>query len=107
MFRHGVRSWVQNFPNEPVNASFWDQFGGYGQLTSVGVKQMTEFGAYFKKYYEKLMPMPFDSAKVKAKSTDYNRTVASCRAFLNGVFSNNNSIHINATARQFDNVIIY
>ena len=107
MFRHGVRSWLQNFPNEPVNASFWDQFGGYGQLTSVGVKQLTEFGAYFKQYYEKLMPIPFDLAKVKARSTDFNRTLASCRTFLNGIFSDSNSIYINATPPQLDNVIIY
>ena len=105
MFRHGVRSWIQNFPNEPVNASYWDQFGGYGQLTDVGAKQMTEFGAYFKKYYKKSMQNSFDPSNVNAKSTDYNRTIASSAAFLKGLFGNN-SIQIKSIPRQNDNVTI-
>jgi hypothetical protein len=28
----------------------WDSQGGLGVLTNVGVKQMTEFGEFFKKY---------------------------------------------------------
>ncbi len=85
MFRHGVRSWVQNYPNETIPVSYWDQFGGLGQLTSVGVKQMTEFGDYFKNYYNKLMNKQFDTNKIFAKSTDYNRTEESVKAFLNGL----------------------
>ena len=104
MFRHGVRSWVKNFPNEPINKSVWDKYGGMGQLTSVGVKQMTEFGGYFRNYYEKLMKIPFDHSKVKATSTDFNRTIASCKYFLRGIFKNN-TIRINSDKKLNENVI--
>ena len=88
MFRHGVRSWTRNFPNEPLNQSVWDEYGGLGQLTSVGIKQMTQFGLYFSKHYRELMKTPFNQSRVKAISTDYNRTIASIKHFLKGIFRN-------------------
>ena len=86
MFRHGVRSYIQSFPNETVPESYWDKYGGYGQLTSVGVQQMSEFGEYFAKYYEQVMDKPFKASKTFAKSTYYNRTQRSVKAFLDGMF---------------------
>ena len=101
MFRHGVRSWYTNFPNEPINASIWDKYGGFGQLTSAGANQMTEFGTFFKEYYQD--QVIFDETDLFAKSTDYNRTVQSSQAFLKGMFGNN-SIPISVTPIELDNV---
>ena len=88
MFRHGVRSWVRTFPAEIVPAAYWDQFGGYAQLTSVGVKQMTEYGAYFKQYYQN-MSIDIQPCQVFAKTTDFVRTIDSMKAFLKGMFEKN------------------
>jgi hypothetical protein len=99
MFRHGVRSWFDNFPNEPINPSIWDKYGGYAQLTSAGMKQMAEFGDYFRKYYEN--ELVFEQENVYAKSTNKSRNILSTKCFLSGIFGNN-SIPINVTNYQVD-----
>ncbi len=101
MFRHGVRSWVSNFPNEPLSPSIWDKFGGFGQLTNYGVKQMTEFGNFFKTYYQN--KFSFEANKIYVKSTPYNRTIQSAKAFLNGLLGEN-SVSINSNPFLSDNV---
>ena len=101
MFRHGVRSWAVNFPNEPLNESIWDEYGGLSQLTASGFKQMTEFGSVFRDYYRDRVKM--DATQVKAKCTYTKRTLQSSQAFLNGLFGNN-SIPISSTPTELDNV---
>ena len=103
MFRHGIRSWISNFPNEPINASIWDKYGGLGQLTDYGIKQMTEFGTFFKNYYQK--KITFNSNKVYVKSTFYNRTIKSAVAFLSGLLGKN-SVPINYRPFLTENVRI-
>ena len=102
MFRHGVRTWYTNFPKEPIDPSIWDQYGGFAQLTSAGVKQLTEFGAFFGDYYRD--QITFDASKVYAKSTFYNRTLKSSQAFLNGLFGIN-SIPISMNPTNVDKVL--
>jgi hypothetical protein len=104
MFRHGARSWYANFPNEPIDPSIWDKYGGYGQLTSAGVKQMTQFGDYFRNYYEE--EIVFEQENVYAKSTNKSRNILSTKYFLDAIFGNN-SIPINVTNYQLDDVRIY
>lgn len=102
MFRHGVRSWYGNFPNEPINPSIWDKYGGYAQLTDAGFKQMKQFGQYFKEFYAN--QIDFDIENVYAKSTDKNRTIQSTKYFLNGLFGNN-TIPISVNKFELDNVL--
>ena len=102
MFRHGVRSWVGNFPKEPINPSIWDKYGGFSQLTEAGFKQMTQFGEYFREYYKS--EIEFKKENVFAKSTDKNRTIQSTKSFLNGLFGNN-SIPINVSKFELDDVL--
>ena len=104
MFRHGARSWYANFPNEPIDPSIWDKYGGYAQLTTAGVKQMTQFGDYFKKFYEK--DIDFEQQNVFAKSANKSRNILSTKYFLDAIFGNN-SIPINVTNYQLDDVRIY
>ena len=101
MFRHGARSWYANFPNEPIDPSIWDKYGGYGQLTSAGVKQMTQFGDYFRKYYEE--DIDFEKENVYVKSTNKTRTVLTAKSFLSGLFGNN-SIPISVNKFELDDV---
>ena len=101
MFRHGVRSWLQTYPGEPLDVSIWNSEGGLGVLTNAGVKQMTEFGQYFANYYQDLIQ--FDPSKTYVRTTDYNRTMTSAKKFLYGLFSNND-IAINTLNRKKDYV---
>ena len=101
MFRHGVRSWVKTFPNEPLPISVWDSQGGLSVLTNVGIRQMTEFGEFFSKYYTN--SIKFNAETTFARTTDYNRTIASARFFFKGIFGNN-SIAINNSRRTEDYV---
>ena len=106
MFRHGVTSWYGNFPNEPIDPSIWEKYGGYSQLTSAGMKQMAQFGAYFKKYYEK--DIVFEQQHVYAKSTYKPRNVLSTKYFLSGIFGDeifySNTIPINLKKFELDDV---
>jgi hypothetical protein len=104
MFRHGVRSWYDNFPNEPINPSIWDTYGGYAQLTTAGVKQMTQFGDYFRKYYGE--DIDFEQENVYVKSTNKSRTILTAKSFLNGLFGNN-SIPISVNKFELDDVSPY
>lgn len=47
MFRHGDRTPVSIYPNDPNNESVWSKFGGLGQLTQTGIKQHYEYGNIF------------------------------------------------------------
>ena len=102
MFRHGVRSWYQNYPNNPYNDSMWNSIGGYAQLTQVGKKQMTEFGDFFDHHYAE--ELQFDPSRVKVRSTDYGRTINSCKALLHGMFNDSSSVEVKYTNRKIDNV---
>jgi hypothetical protein len=101
MLRHGVESWFDNFPNEPINPSIWDKYGGYSKLTSAGMKQMAEFGDYFRKYYEN--EIVFEQENVYAKSTINSRTILSAKYFLSGIFGYN-SIPIDVKKFESDDV---
>ena len=66
---------------------------------------MNEFGGFFKQYYLKVTNKSFDSTKVHAKSTFFNRTLDSSRAFLNGLFGSDNKIVINTAPLDRDKVL--
>lgn len=83
MFRHGARSYIQNYPAETVNETHWDQFGGYGKLTDVGIENLYDLGKYIKKNYE-IFIQNSTSEEVGAMSTNYNRALDSTKAFLRG-----------------------
>ena len=38
MFRHGVRSILIDYPND-TKKTYWDKYGGYGQVTAVRMKE--------------------------------------------------------------------
>ena len=88
--RHGVRSVLQNYPNDPTPLSYWDQWGGTGQLTPVGMKQLYEYGQFIKNRYSDFLSS-YDRRQVYSKSTDYDRTLMSANCFLAGVFQPNSN----------------
>lgn len=91
MVRHGVRSVLQNYPNEPTPISYWNQYGGTGQLTTVGMRQLNSFGKFIKNYYSSFWNSTYDRSKVYVRSTDYDRTLQSAYSFLSGAYQPNSA----------------
>ena len=90
MFRHGVRTVNHIMPKDPFNADYWSQYGGIGELTSAGNRQMTVFGSYFGQYYKDRFNMSFNPSLTFARSTYFNRTIqTSSSSFSRGLFGEN------------------
>jgi lysosomal acid phosphatase len=86
MFRHGIRAVLQNYPTFPIPLSYWDKWGGAGQLTPTGIKQLYDFGKYFRNYYDSFLNKTYHNSKVYTMSTDYDRALTSAYAFLAGLY---------------------
>ena len=44
LFRHGERTPLYPYPNDPNDPSYWDKFGGLGLLTPTGKMQANNYG---------------------------------------------------------------
>ncbi|CAF0770893.1 unnamed protein product [Brachionus calyciflorus] len=88
MFRHGIRSVLLKYPND-TKGSIWDKYGGLGQLTPVGMRQLYNFGTFFRNKYQSFLNPTYDRTRVFARSTDYDRTLQSCYSFLSSVYKPN------------------
>ncbi|XP_066207024.1 prostatic acid phosphatase [Saccopteryx leptura] len=84
VFRHGDRSPIETFPNDPIKESSWPQ--GYGQLTQRGMEQQYELGEYIRKRYEKLLNESYKHQQVYVRSTDIDRTLMSAMTNLAALF---------------------
>ena len=102
-----MRNWFRKYPKETVNdTSVLDAYGGEGKITASGIRQMHEFGAFFREYYEdSLFKMnKLDDTKVLAKSTYEDRTILSSNAFYEGIFGRRNSVETTLGQGNLDNV---
>ncbi|XP_069329338.1 prostatic acid phosphatase isoform X1 [Eulemur rufifrons] len=84
VFRHGDRSPIETFPNDPIKESSWPQ--GFGQLTQLGIKQHYEFGQYIRKRYRKFLNESYKHQQIYIRSTDVDRTLMSAMANLAALF---------------------
>ncbi|XP_006846702.1 PREDICTED: prostatic acid phosphatase [Chrysochloris asiatica] len=84
VFRHGDRSPIETFPNDPIKESSWPQ--GFGQLTQVGMEQHYELGEYMRRRYEKFLNESYKHEQVYIRSTDIDRTLMSAMANLAALF---------------------
>ncbi|XP_055301170.1 prostatic acid phosphatase-like [Sitodiplosis mosellana] len=104
IFRHGDRSPLKPYPNDPYKGvEFFP--GGFGQVTKVsficedtistfsialqkrGLQRHLELGKYLRKrYYELLGDGKYAPDKVYVRSSDYDRTIMSAAANLLGFF---------------------
>jgi hypothetical protein len=84
MFRHGARTVLITYPND-TNQAYWNKYG-LGQLTPIGMKQLQDYGIWFKNKYMAFLNPIYDKTRVYARSTDYDRTLQSSYAFLSGIF---------------------
>jgi prostatic aicd phosphatase len=89
MFREGARGVLLNYPSDSTPASYWDKYGGLGQLTPIGLKQMYDYGTFIRQRYNKLLDKTYDKSKVYARAADYDSVLQSCSSFLAGLFKPN------------------
>ncbi|TKC35226.1 hypothetical protein EI555_011027, partial [Monodon monoceros] len=84
VLRHGDRSPIETFPNDPIKESSWPQ--GFGQLTQLGMEQHYELGQYIRKRYEKFLNKSYKHEQVFVRSTDIDRALMSAMTNLAALF---------------------
>ncbi|XP_060036230.1 prostatic acid phosphatase isoform X5 [Erinaceus europaeus] len=84
VFRHGDRSPIETFPNDPIKESSWPQ--GFGQLTQLGMEQHYELGQHIRKRYRSFLNESYKHEQVYVRSTDIDRTLMSVMTNLAALF---------------------
>lgn len=85
IYRHGDRTPVSPYPNDPhKDPSQWPV--GFGQLTVRGKQMQYELGQYFRSRYGLLLGEKYGENVIYVRSTDFDRTLMSAGSNLAGLF---------------------
>ncbi|XP_012152497.1 prostatic acid phosphatase isoform X2 [Megachile rotundata] len=85
LYRHGDRTPVRSYPNDPYNnESFWPV--SYGQLTNLGKHQHLLLGRWLRKRYSHLLSDIYSPYDIYIQSTDVDRTLMSAESHLAGLY---------------------
>ncbi|CAG9830934.1 unnamed protein product [Diabrotica balteata] len=85
IYRHGDRTPVDPYPNDPYkNRSYWPI--GFGQLTNKGKQQHFQLGQWFRDRYDGFLPRNYFVDDIYVMSSDYDRTLMSAEANLAGLY---------------------
>ncbi|BES92139.1 acid phosphatase [Nesidiocoris tenuis] len=87
LYRHGARTPDSYLPTDPYNdIKFWPE--GFGQLTQEGILQHYNLGGWLAKRYSHLLPNDWKQINkaIRVVSTDWDRTLASASAEMEGMF---------------------
>ncbi|XP_044729337.1 venom acid phosphatase Acph-1-like [Chrysoperla carnea] len=83
--RHGDRTPLQTYPNNPHTPDIYQHLGP-GELTNLGKKRMFEVGKKLRKRYEKFLSDTYTPEKVKVITTNINRTKMTAQLVCAGLF---------------------
>ncbi|XP_014203542.1 prostatic acid phosphatase [Copidosoma floridanum] len=85
MFRHGDRTPVVSYPNDPYrNENLWPV--PFGQLTNLGKHQQLQLGMWLRQRYNHLIPKIYSVYDIYVRSTDVDRTLMSAESNLAGLY---------------------
>ncbi|XP_059611252.1 prostatic acid phosphatase isoform X2 [Phlebotomus argentipes] len=86
MYRHGDRTPINPYPNDPYRTpSAWDGVD-WGQLTNEGKRQHFELGKWLRNRYSELVGELYDRNEIYVRSTDVERTLQSALSNLAGFY---------------------
>nr|CAD7587057.1 unnamed protein product [Timema genevievae] len=86
IFRHGDRTILGSYRNDPYNnqTKYWPR--GYEQLTEIGEDQHFKQGSFFRKRYNHILPKIYNVNDLYVRSTNIDRALASAQAHLAGLY---------------------
>ncbi|KAI6183198.1 Acid phosphatase 2, lysosomal, isoform CRA-b [Aphelenchoides bicaudatus] len=84
VFKHGDRTPVAVWPNDPNQESTWAE--GLGQLTAEGFQQHVKLGQKLRQLYGGIFSPEYNSREIYVRSSDVNRTILSAMANMVGFF---------------------
>ncbi|CAG9864598.1 unnamed protein product [Phyllotreta striolata] len=84
IFRHGERTPMKFYPNDPYKNHWADL--NTEQLTNKGRRQMYSLGQHTRNRYSSWIPLKYQNKFIRASSTDVDRTLVSGQTFLYGLF---------------------
>lgn len=85
VYRHGHRSPVQVYPNDPFNnESYWPD--GWGQITNFGKLEQYKLGKWLRNRYRGFLPEKYNRNDIYIRSTDVDRTLMSAYCTLAGLY---------------------
>ncbi|KAL7631270.1 UNVERIFIED_CONTAM: hypothetical protein RMT77_018428 [Armadillidium vulgare] len=83
LFRHGDRSPVALYPNDPninISSKIWPE--GLGQLTKIGKNMTYQLGLFLRDRYDGFIKKVFDTEEIQVISTDVDRTLMSAECVM-------------------------
>lgn len=84
LFRHGDRTPIAAYPNDPWKDYPWP--GGWGQLTKRGINRHFQLGVWLRQRYEGFLSTEYSREEIVIRSTDTDRTLMSALSNLAGLF---------------------
>jgi len=85
VYRHGERTPINPYPNDPYkDRSFWP--AGFGQLTDKGKERHFELGQWLRERYSDFLPEQYVWDDIEVRSTDVDRTLMSAQSNLAGLY---------------------
>ncbi|XP_017776619.1 PREDICTED: lysosomal acid phosphatase-like isoform X2 [Nicrophorus vespilloides] len=88
VMRHGIRTPVSTYPNDPYINERFDP-NGWGQLTNEGIRDLYEFGGYLRGKYGSFLGDKFNSSEFYSQATGVDRALASIMAVNAGLWKPN------------------
>lgn len=90
LFRHGDRTPVRPYPNDPyLNLTYWPV--SWGQLTNEGKQRHFKLGQLNRERYSGFLSETYNPDEIYVRSTDVDRTLMSAESHLAGLYPPNNS----------------